>query len=114
MNAENTLNAEKSSFTIFKSNRLNIPNLPDQIEFLDKKIDKSSSIRFLGLTLDENLSWDQHINELSNKLKSLFHIFYNIRDFLRESDIKTLYYTLVYCRIKYGISLYGQAAQKKN
>ena len=108
-----TLNAEKSSFTIFKSNRLNIPNLPDQIEFLDKKIDKSSSIRFLGLTLDENLSWDQHINELSNKLKSLFHIFYNIRDFLRESDIKTLYYTLVYSRIKYGISLYGQAAQNK-
>ena len=108
-----TLNADKSSFTIFKSNRLYVPNLPDQIEFLDMKINKSSSIKFLGLTLDENLSWDQHINELSNKLKSLFHIFYNIRDFLNEKDIKMLYFTLVFSRIKYGIALYGQAAQTK-
>ena len=82
-------------------------NLPDQIEFLDMEINKSSAIKFLGLTSDENLSWDLHINELSNKLKSLFHKFYNIRDFLNEKDIKMLYFTLVFSRIKYGIAARG-------
>ena len=108
-----TLNTDKTSFTIFKSNRLTIPNLPTQIEFLNTKIQRSSQIKFLGLTLDENLSWEYHINNVCNKLKSLFHIFYNIREYLRNQDIITLYYTLIYSRIKYGISLYGQAAENK-
>ena len=32
-----TLNSDKSSFTIFKSSRKRILNLPDHIEFLDKR-----------------------------------------------------------------------------
>ncbi|CAL4070216.1 unnamed protein product, partial [Meganyctiphanes norvegica] len=49
-----TLNTDKTSFTIFKTNRLIIPNLPDHIEFLNCKINRSTEIKFLGLTLDEN------------------------------------------------------------
>ncbi|CAL4065520.1 unnamed protein product, partial [Meganyctiphanes norvegica] len=107
-----TLNTDKTSFTIFKTNRLIIPNLPDHIEFLNCKINRSTEIKFLGLILDENLTWDQHITVICNKLKSLFHIFYNIRNFLSEQDIRTIYYSLIYSRIKYGINLYGQAAKK--
>ena len=33
-----TLNAEKSSFTIFKSSRKMIQNIPDKIEFLGQEI----------------------------------------------------------------------------
>ena len=108
-----TLNADKSSFTIFKSNRKVIHNLPDNIEFLGQSIKRTSHIKFLGIILDENLTWSQHINELSNKLKRLFHIFYNIRNYLSKDNIKSIYYALVYSRIKYGISVYGQACATK-
>ena len=108
-----TLNVDKTSFTIFKSNRLKINNLPNQINFLDTKITRSPHVKFLGMILDENLTWDHHISEICNKLKSLFHIFYNIRDYLSKQDIKTLYYSLIYSRIKYGITLYGQATKKQ-
>ena len=67
----------------------------------------------MGITLDEHLTWNQHINEVCNKLKSLFHIFYNIRRYLSRENMKTLYYTLVYSRIKYGLSVYGQAGKTK-
>ena len=63
--------------------------------------------------LEENLNWTIHINEICNKLKRLFHIFYNIRNFLSKDNIKTIYYTLIYSRIKYGISLYSQAGSTK-
>ena len=108
-----TLNAEKSSFTIFKSSRKKIQNIPDKIEFLGQEIKRSSHNKYLGITLDENLTWNNHIIELSNKLKRLFHIFYNIRDYLTKENIKTIYYALVYSRIKYGISVYGQACENK-
>ena len=108
-----TLNAEKSSFTIFKSSKNAIPNLPDKIKFLNQEINRTSHIKFLGVILDENLNWNHHINELCNKLKRLFHIFYNIRHLLCKENIKTIYYALIYSRIKYGISVYGQACNAK-
>jgi len=108
-----TLNTDKSTFTIFKSSRKIIPNLPDSLEFLNYEIKRTPYIKFLGLTLDENLSWNQHIEELCNKLKSLFHIFYNIRNYVFKKEIQAIYYTLVYSRIKYGINIYGQAGSTK-
>ena len=108
-----TLNAEKTSFTIYKSPRKIINNMPDSISFLNHKINRVSSIKFLGVILDENLSFDKHINEVCNKLKRLFHVFYSIRGFLSKENIRTIYYALVYSRIKYGIAVYGQAKLTK-
>ena len=109
-----TLNTEKSSFTIFRSNRKRITNLPEYIEFQNYKIKRTPHVSYyLGVIIDEHLTWDTHIKELSNKLKRLFHVFYNIREHLSIDNIKTIYYTLIYSRIKYGITLYGQAAKNK-
>ena len=108
-----TLNADKSSFTIFKSSQKNITNQPDKIKFNNQEICRTSHIKFLGVIIDENLTWNNHINELCNKLKRLFHIFYNIRHLLSKDNIKTIYYALIYSRIKYGISVYGQACNTK-
>ena len=108
-----TLNADKSSFTIFRSSKKIIPNLPDKIKFLNHEITRTSHIKFLGVIIDENLTWIHHINEVCNKLKRYFHIFYNIRHLLGKNNIKTLYYALIYSRIKYGISVYGQACYNK-
>ena len=108
-----TLNTDKSSFTIFKTKQKVINDLPEHIEFLDFKIERTPYVKYLGVFIDENLTWDIHINEICTKLKSLFHIFYNIRDYLSIDNIKTIYYTLIYSRIKYGITLYGQAGTTK-
>ena len=108
-----TLNTDKSTFTIFKSSRKIVPDLPNNIEFLDYEIKRTPYIKFLGVTLDENLSWNHHIADVCSKLKSFFHIFYNIRDYLSKKEIQTIYYALVYSRIKYGINVYGQAGSSK-
>ena len=104
-----TLNTDKSTFTIFKSSRKIIPNLPEEIKFLGHEIKRTPYIKFLGITLDENLSWNHHIEDVCRKLKSFFHIFYNIREYLSNKEIQSIYYALVYSRIKYGINVYGQA-----
>ena len=68
--------ADKSSFTIFKSSqKKNITNQPDKIKFHNQEICRTSHIKFLGVIIDENLTWNNHINEVCNKLKRLFHIF---------------------------------------
>ena len=108
-----TLNATKSSFTIFKSSRKKINNLPNSINFLNYRIERKSSIKFLGVILDEHLTWNEHIIEVCNKLQRLFHVFYSIRRYLNIGNIKTLYYTLIYSKIKYGLIVYGMAGTTK-
>ena len=108
-----TLNTTKTSFTIFKSNRKTINNLPDKINFLNFSIERTTSIKFVCIILEKHHTWNQQINEVCNKLKSLFHIFYSIRRYLSKDNMKTLYYTLIYSRIKYGLIVYGQAGITK-
>ena len=91
------------------SARLLFPSYQNNINFLNYKIEKTSSLRFLELVLDKNLNFDLHINEVCNKLKTLFHVFYSIRNFLSKENINTIYYSLIYSRIKYVIAEYDQA-----
>ena len=103
-----TLNVDKTSFIIFRSKRNTINNLPDTIGYDNIVINRESKIKYLGLTLNEHLSWDIHTNEICNKLKSLFPLFYNIRQYLDKENVRNIYYTMIYSRIKYGSIITGQ------
>ena len=105
-----TVNSKKSSFTIFTTNHLrNNNNFVDNITVNNEKILINSSTKYLGVTIDQELSWKEHVQELCNGLKCLFPIFYNIRTYLTIEHIRTIYYTLIYSRVKYGLAVYGTA-----
>ena len=106
-----TLNAEKSNFVVFRSKRKNLTNIPDQLQFENQKIDRKNSVKYLGVTLDEHLTWNEHILDLCNKLKRHFKTFYCIRRYLNKEQVKSIYYALIYSRIKYGITVYGSASK---
>ena len=107
-----TLNTEKSYYCIFRTTQNHLINLPDEIEFNNKSIKRAKSIKYLGITLDEFLDWNEHITNIGKSLKSLFSVFYNIRRYLTLEHIKVIYYTMIYSRIKYGICAYGFAKQE--
>ena len=102
-----TLNAKKSSFIIFKSNRSRINNLPDKFTFNNTEIMRSNSINYLGLTFDEHLTFNLHIKNVGNSIKRYFKIFYNIRNYINSKQVEILYYSMIYSRIKYGLIVYG-------
>jgi hypothetical protein len=71
------------------------------------RIDQVDQTKFLGLIVDENLSWDDHINYVVKKLSSGI---YALRQMSRVCDLETLkiiYYSLIQSHISYGISIYG-------
>ena len=59
------------------------------------------------MTIDEHLSWSEHINKLCNTLSRNFYLFYNIRNLIPHRLKRQLYFSLVYSRIQYGIEIYG-------
>ena len=65
-----SLNDGKTKFTLFHKPR-DKDNLPCQLTNLkinNNEIKRSSSIKFLGVLIDENLTWIDHITLVENKL----------------------------------------------
>merc|ERR1712179_491302 len=110
-----TLNAEKSNFVVFRSKRKNLTNIPDQLQFENQKIDRKNSVKYLRVTLDEHLTWNEHILDLCNKLKRHFKTFYCIR-YLNKEQVKSVYYALIYSHIIWynSIRICKQKSDRQN
>ena len=71
---------------------------------------ESTKIRYLGLILDQNLSWKHHIFELRKKLSRAVGILYKMRSLnCSKPVLLSLYYSLFHSHLCYGICLYGLA-----
>ena len=108
-----TINSAKTNFLIFRSRQNRTTNLPVQINFDNACINRSESAKYLGVILDENLTWNQHITEVCNKLKRYFKLFYCMRNLVNTDQVKIIYYAFIYSRIKYGISTFGLTDDNK-
>lgn len=70
-------------------------------------ITAASQIKYLGVTIDQTLSWRYHVDSLTTRLRKLIYIFKNLR---QVADPDTLYMTysalcmslLTYCQTVWG------------
>ena len=95
------LNVEKTVYILFKGKK-SVPTLP-LLHMFNSKIGKVDSTKFLGIYIDENLSWKTHANYVIGKLSRIIGIFYKIREYLPLSALKTLYFSFFQSSLQYGI-----------
>ena len=62
-----SLNVDKSNYVIFSSSQKKI-HYPIKIFINDVEIKERNSIKYLGVVIDKNLKWKDHIHELSKKI----------------------------------------------
>ena len=72
-----------------------------------------SSTKFLGVTIDDELSWDKHVTDLKRKLYYSLSTLSSIKNLVPKELIKDLYFTLFESHISYCISVYGGANKRK-
>lgn len=104
------INVKKTSFCLFKRKQIADPD-DFKLYLQGQEIQRQPSTKYLGVHIDEDLSWESHINFISEKLMKLCGIFYKIRNFLPMETINTLYYALVNSKIIYGIEVYANTFQ---
>ena len=81
-----TLNTIKSHYLIFSRNRSTPTNtLPIKIN--NKILELKQSTNYLGINLQSNLKWNNHINYLSSKLQKYNSILYLTRNHLTRSSL---------------------------
>jgi hypothetical protein len=107
-----TINTEKTCFIIYHSkNKNNYPNVQD-IEINGINIKRVSSTKYLGVTFDQALTWEEHVNGLCKNLLKYFGIFNHIKSIVTKKVVRQLYFAFVYSRISYGIEVTGSCSNK--
>ena len=108
-------NTNKLSLNISKTNYMLISNIKQavvvhekyRVKIGDENIEYKKSLKFLGLIIDENLNWHDHIHYTKNKISKITYSIKMIKHTLPLQNIKTLYETLVQPHMEYGITLWG-------
>jgi hypothetical protein len=70
-----SLNISKSSFVIFHPSQLKKPPFSIQLTICDQSIKEGKSIQFLGVIIDSNLKWKEHVNYLMKKIFKMLDSF---------------------------------------
>ena len=99
-----TLNVEKTVFMLFHPKG---KKLKEQLTFENKTIENSHETKFLGIWLNDNLSWESHIRQLSIKIKENIILLRKSKNLLKHNAMLPIYYGHVHSHIKYGILLWG-------
>ena len=84
-----------------------------QLKINDYPIKKVTSTKFLGVTIDENLSWEEHIKALKRSLNHATSTLCRLRSYLPDHLYHQLYYSLFESHLSYCISAWGGAAKTR-
>ena len=76
------------------------------LKFNGSSITRTDKKDYLGLTLDEGLKWDKHIDKLCKKLSSAIYSI-KLAKFLPQDSLLTLYHSLVESRLRYCCAVWG-------
>ena len=99
-----SLNIDKTNYTLFHKNSIKdkIPLKMPTLKIGSKIIKKTSFIKFLGVMLDENISWKNHIKTVENKLAKNIGLLYRAKQFLDEKSLKTIYFSYIHSFLNYA------------
>jgi hypothetical protein len=101
-----SINTTKSNYIIFKP-RQKRQKFDLKLEINNNEINKVKEVCFLGVMLDENLSWKAHISHVAHKISKSFGIIYRSSFYLFKSALRILYFALVYPYLQYCITVWG-------
>ena len=65
-------------------------------------IKRLSSIKFLGILLDENLSWKEHLKLAENEVAKNIGLIYKAKPYLNKDSLLALYFSYNHSYINYA------------
>lgn len=101
-----TINLSKT-FYMISSTQNNEVNFNIRID--NFVLNQVNNIKFLGVVIDDKISWKQHLYQLNNKMSQIAGVLYKIRSCLTPECIRLLYMSTAYPHILYCSAIWGGA-----
>ena len=102
-----SVNAKKTNFMMFTNRNVDIEQF--HIKLAGSEIKHVPSLKFLGITIDNKLTWKNHLDIICNKLSKNVGVLYRIK-MLPTNILRMIYNAIIAPFLDYGISIWGSAA----
>ena len=76
-----------------------------------QNIQRVNCAKFLGIYIDDELEWGDHIGHISKKIASGSYALKAVKRTLRTSNLKLPCHSLIHSHLTYGTALWGSAYQ---
>lgn len=103
-----SLNISKTKYMIFscKKNDIDV-NLSVQ----GSEIERTHEIKFLGIMIDDNLTWKSHIDQVKSKVSQIVAVLHKVKESLNKSALFLLYKSMIIPYLTYCIEVWGNACK---
>ena len=98
-----SLNVNKLVGILFSKNKEKL----DKIETSDLTIKFVESTKFLGIWIDEKLSWNTHIEKVIGKMRKNMNMLKLGKNFLTQHCKKLIYFAQIQSHLNYGLCIWG-------
>ena len=102
-----TVNTTKTYFILF-SNSITIYQPLPNLSILNADILQVDRIKFLGVTLDKNLSFKHHLSQLCLKISRIIPLLLKVKHFAPAEILRCLYYAHIYPHLIYCNPIWSQ------
>ena len=96
-----TLNIKKSNFIIFHPSRYKLANqmsikIFNHSSHKNLPLERKQLIKYLGVLINEHLSWKTHIDSLCNKISRIVGVISKLRHYLPTRVLLTMYRSMTH------------------
>ena len=107
-----SLNVNKTHYLVFRSSGMAKPVFDIQLQINDQHIKEDIKTKFLGVFLDNKLTWAYHIQYIKNKIAKGIGVICRARRLLNIKTLCTLYHCFVYPYLNYAAEVWADTTDK--
>ena len=104
-----SLNVSKTHFLIFRSSGMRKPVFNESLQINGECIKEEFKTKFLGVIVDNKLSWSYHIQYIKKKIAKGIGVICRAKHLLNVKTLCTLYHSFVYPYLNYAAEVWGSA-----
>ena len=100
-----SLNVKKTHYMVFTNKKSRTANLKISID--NQIIDEVCQTKFLGVMIDNKLTWKNHISYICGKISREIGMLIKARNYLNQTGLLSLYYSFTYPYLTYCSQIWG-------
>ena len=101
---------KKTELVIFKHQRKKVDS-PVKIKLICKKLYFSKSVKYLGIKINENFNWRQHIHDIAKNLNRANALLSVNRNYVNKHTLRTIYFAIFDSHINCVNLIWAQKAR---
>ena len=86
----------------------------NKCQFNHNNIPLTNSVKYLGVILDNKLTWQPHIEQIRVKLSRACGMIFKLRHYVTLSTLKLIYYSMFHSVLQYSLINWGRASTVQN